>query len=286
MTAVNGLTASALSASELAAPLASDAVARYQRDGYLLGLPVLDDASVAVVQQRFGELLAMLPAGTDINTVNCWHKANRWVYELSLLPTILDYVQGVLGNDLFCWGAQFFCKLPAQGSVASADNRRQTVPWHQDGQYWPLAPLEAATVWLAIFDTDTHNGAMQVVAGSHRDGAFEHQRNQREDYALEQEIPAERIDADRVVSMDLRAGAMSVHDIGLVHGSTESRDGRPRVGLTFRYSPMHVRADLSAWPFFEAYPVRGTAECRNPIGKIPSGDGFPTGRFQRSEEFA
>jgi non-heme Fe2+,alpha-ketoglutarate-dependent halogenase len=275
-----------LTGSARAAPLSAEAVAEYERDGYLLGLPVLDDASVRAVQTRFRELLAKLPAGTDINTVNCWHKANRWMYELSRFPPILDYVEGVLGSDFYCWGAQFFCKLPAQGEVASVDNRRQTVPWHQDGQYWPLEPLEAATAWLAVFDTDAGNAAMQVVAGSHRDGAFEHRRNERADYALEQEIPAERIDDDRVVSMDLRAGQMSLHDIGLVHGSTTSRDGRPRVGLTFRYSPAYVQADLSKWPFFEAYPVRGTKRSTNPIGKIPAADGVPTSKFQRSEEFA
>ena len=262
-----------LAASAQAAPLSADSVAGYERDGYLLGLPVLDDASVRTVQARFRELLAKLPAGTDINRVNCWHKANRWVYELSRLGPILDYVQCVLGDDFYCWGAQFFCKLPAEGEVASADNRRQTVPWHQDGQYWPLAPLEAATVWLAVFDTDAGNGAMQVVAGSHRDGAFEHRINERADYALAQEIPAERIDDDRVVSMDLRAGQMSLHDIGLVHGSTTSRDGRPRVGLTFRYSPTLVQADLAEWPFFEAYPARG-APCYRCIFPEPPAPGL------------
>ena len=226
-------------ASARAAPLSAEAVAGYERDGYVLGLPVLDDASVRTVQARFRELLAKLPAGTDINRVNCWHKANRWVYELSRFDPILDYVQCVLGDDFYCWGAQFFCKLPAAGEVASADNRRQTVPWHQDGQYWPLAPLEAATVWLAVFDTDASNGAMQVVAGSHRDGAFEHRINERADYALAQEIPAERIDDERVVSMDLRAGQMSLHDIGLVHGSTTGSDGRPRVGT---HLPLQPRA--------------------------------------------
>ena len=233
-----------LTASGDAAPLSAAAVADYEREGYLLGLPVMDDASIGTVQTRFRELLAKLPAGTDINTVNCWHKANRWMYELSRFPPILDYVEGVLGSDFYCWGAQFFCKLPAEGEISSADNRRQTVPWHQDGQYWPLQPLQAATVWLAVFDTDAGNGAMKVVAGSHRDGAFEHRRNERADYVLEQEIPAERIDDGRVVSMDLRAGRMSLHDIGLVHGSTTSRDGRPRVGTDLSLQP-HLRAGRS-----------------------------------------
>ena len=192
-----------------------ESVTDYQRHGYLRGLPVLNEVSVHEVQTRFRELLSKVPAGTDINTINCWHKANHWVYGLSRFPPILDYVQGVLGEDFYCWGAQFFCKLPATGEISSADNLRQTVPWHQDGQYWPLEPREATTVWLAIFDTDASNGAMKVVAGSHQKGVFEHRRQQRTDYALDQEIPDQNIDEDCIVSLDLRAGQISLHDIGL-----------------------------------------------------------------------
>ena len=43
------------------------------------------------------------------------------------------FQKDLLGEDLFLWGCQFFCKLPG----VSTD-----VPWHQDAQYWPLTPRE------------------------------------------------------------------------------------------------------------------------------------------------
>ena len=39
--------------------------------GYVKNLPVFDVDAVAVMQQRFDELLGQLPEGTDINKVNC-----------------------------------------------------------------------------------------------------------------------------------------------------------------------------------------------------------------------
>jgi ectoine hydroxylase-related dioxygenase (phytanoyl-CoA dioxygenase family) len=46
----------------------------------------------------------------------------------------------------------------------------QTVGWHQDAYYWPMAPHNSVTVWLAFDDVDERNGAMQIIPGSHRAG--------------------------------------------------------------------------------------------------------------------
>ena len=52
------------------------------------------------------------------------------------------------------------------------------------------------------------------------------------------------------------------------------------------YCPAEVRFDLSVWPKFEAYTVRGTDKYRhNPQGKIPTREGYPIGKEQHSSEF-
>jgi ectoine hydroxylase-related dioxygenase (phytanoyl-CoA dioxygenase family) len=88
-----------------------------------------------------------------------WHKASIKFNELCRNSTILDYVEDLLGPNFYQWGGQFFTKYPNDGSV---------VPWHQDAQYWPLSPQRTVTVWLAVFDSDAGNGAMQIVNGSHK----------------------------------------------------------------------------------------------------------------------
>jgi hypothetical protein len=47
-------------------------------------------------------------------------------------PEILDMVEQLIGPDIVLWGSMLFCKPAGVG---------RAVPWHQDGQYWPLDPL-------------------------------------------------------------------------------------------------------------------------------------------------
>jgi ectoine hydroxylase-related dioxygenase (phytanoyl-CoA dioxygenase family) len=160
------------------------------------------------------------------------------------------------------------------------------VPWHQDAQYWPLAPHETVTVWLAFYDTDDSNGAMRVVAGSHNTGMKDHQHVAGDEFVLAQAIDESQFDAADVVTIDLKAGEMSLHDDRLIHGSGPSLSGERRVGLTMRLSPTKVKCDLSVWPNFEGYLMRGSDSYRkNPAGTVPTGEGFPTSMFQLSSEF-
>ena len=54
-----------------------------------------------------------------------------------------------------------------------------------------------------------------------------------------------------------------------------------------RFSPTDVKCDLSVWPTFESYLVRGVDEYNyNPVGKVPGGNGHPIRQGQGSWEFA
>jgi non-heme Fe2+,alpha-ketoglutarate-dependent halogenase len=245
--------------------------------GYVTRLPIFSRDSVSKIEQRFFTMREALPSGVDLNLVNCWHKANRWVYNLTLTPALLSYVEDILGPDFFLWGAQFFCKFPNDGTI---------VPWHQDAQYWPLTPRKAVTAWIAIFDTDLANAAMQVVPRSHLQGDFTHRTVDDERYVLKEEIDPNSIRPDAVVTFDLRAGEMSLHDDGLIHGSGPNTSDRIRAGLALRFSPSDVVCDLSVWPTFEAYPVRGDGPFgHNPVGKLPRLNGITTKMFPHSSEF-
>jgi len=250
---------------------------QFAESGFVSRLPLFSGLAVTRLQQRFGQLVALLPERVGISRVNNWHKANRWVYELCHLPAILDYVEGILGPQFFHWGASFFCKSPGDDTE---------VPWHQDAQYWPLHPHKAVTVWLAFFDTDESNGAMRVVRGSHRQGALAHVDVNDDRYMLAKKIDDSMINPTDIVSLNLPAGELSLHDDAIIHGSPPNRSTRMRAGLTMRFSRIDVQCDLDVWPTFESYPARGKDKHPlNPVGKIPSGDGFPTGAMQSSSEF-
>ena len=251
---------------------------QFKQWGYVKNLPVFDEAAIPVLQQRFRELVAMLPSDMHISRVPLWHKANRYIYNLSRTPTILDYVEDVLGPNFFQWGAHCFAKFPHDGTL---------VPWHQDAYYWPLEPKTTVTVWLALFDTDESNAAMRIVRGSHLCGPLEHHEVDGDHYMLTDEVEEEAIKQSEVVTLDLKAGEISLHDNRLIHGSGPNNSDRLRAGQTMRFSPTNVKADLSVWPTFESYLVRGVDEYQhNPAGKVPSRNGHPLGpKMQGSWEF-
>jgi ectoine hydroxylase-related dioxygenase (phytanoyl-CoA dioxygenase family) len=175
------------------------------------------------------------------------------------------------------WGGQFFLKEPKDGSV---------VPWHQDAQYWPLSPSNAVTVWLALYDTNEENGAMKVVKGSHNEGMFKHHTNKASNLVLDQEVSNDQIKEEDIISLNLKAGEISLHNDALLHGSEANNSNKRRCGVTMRFSPVNVKADLSIWPHFEGQLVRGVDEYKlNPIAPIPKGEATPTSKFQHSREF-
>ena len=101
-----------LPVSNKARRLTKQEISQFHEWGYVKNLPLLDAAAVESLQLRFQELVDLLPKGVDINFVNNWHKANRWVYDLCRTPAILDDVEDLLGPNFFQWGARFFLQVP------------------------------------------------------------------------------------------------------------------------------------------------------------------------------
>ncbi len=102
---------------------------------------------------------------------------------------------------------------------------------------------------------------------------------------LEQEADAESIVSARVVSIDLKAGEISLHDDGLMHGSGPNTSDRLRDGLTMRFSPSEATVDRTVWPTFEVSMARGEDPyCRSPHAKAPDGGAVPVRRIQHPSE--
>lgn len=143
-------------------------------------------------------------------------------------PALLDLVSEVIGPDIVLWASSVFCKPAAVGLE---------VPWHQDGQYWPIRPRATVTVWIALDDVSVENGCMRFIPGSHRAGEFSHEVSEREDLVLNNVLSDPRLDLSTACDIELEAGQVSLHDANLVHGSQPNRSGRRRAGFAIRYMP-------------------------------------------------
>lgn len=243
-------------------------IASFRESGCLRGLPrVFDERQVAEMNAGYAELKKLLRPDETPKDIREWHEASRYLYDLGTNPVILDYVEDLLGPDFFLWASNFFEK-PARS--------KETVGWHQDAFYWPMKPHTSLTVWIAFTDSDVGNGAMRVVPGTHKAGILKHARSTSTDSVLTLELEQGSFRDDAAVPIELAAGEVALHDEKTVHGSPANPSDRPRVGLTFRYSPTEVKNDLSVNPNFRAYLMRGVDAFRhNPAGVVP------TARFGR-----
>ena len=236
----------------------------YHHQGFLAGFQIFEEDECPRLLELYWRLRKLLPSGMSTQEMDWWHATDTELWELCKHPKILDYVESILGPDFFLWGTQFFSKEPRDG---------KTTPWHQDAFYWPLSPHKAVTVWLAFSDSDEGNGAMMVVPGSHRAGKLKYRKTTQDSDVLDMVLEHGEFRESNAVPLILKAGQISLHDDNIIHGSAPNHSERLRCGLTMRYSAGEVRGDLSVWPFFKAFWVRGGDRWgHNPVGVPPKGE--------------
>jgi Phytanoyl-CoA dioxygenase (PhyH) len=179
-------------------------------------------------------------------------------------PEILDMVERILGPDLVLWITRVLCKPAMRG---------REVPWHQDGEYWPMRPLATCSAWIALDPVTTANGCMRFIPGSHREqGTLRHHVTDRRDVVLNLELDRDQFDESRAVNVELEPGQLSLHDVRLVHGSLANTSGQRRAALIMRYMPasshydrslIDRRRDNSPFNIYRQplWLVRGTNRC-------------------------
>ena len=209
----------------------------YERDGLVIPAFRLPESSRQEMTRAVDELLAAT-AGQAPESIVCPHvpgmnnlpeNITRTWLQFCAQPNILNLVESLIGPDIILWGSQVFCKPAATG---------MEVPWHQDGEYWPIRPLATCSVWIAIDDVSVENGAMRYIPGSHRERRlFPHVVSERADLALNRVLDPASYDESTAAYDELPSGQLSLHDVYLIHGSAANTSGGRRAGYAIRYMP-------------------------------------------------
>ena len=208
-------------------PLSVSELKKYHKDGFVIPGYRLSEETLEAIKTDYDKLLRTNPEFKDY----CPHLHK---YDLGFLnyardPNILDMVGQVLGSDLILWNSSLFAK--------PAKNGKKT-PWHQDGEYWPIRPLETCTVWIAIDDATKENGCLKFMRGSHKDKRLRpHRTSDDPNFTLHQELLESEYDDQKAFHLELKAGQMSLHDVYLLHGSEANSSSNPRRGMTMRFMP-------------------------------------------------
>lgn len=212
-------------------------IEQYQRDGYVIPDFRIPDDMLAEMRKSLDALIAENPHLAADNML-CPHllnagvqglKGDRVWLDFASYPEILDMVEQLIGPDFLLWGTTVFGKPAFSG---------KEVPWHQDGEYWPIKPLATCSAWVALDDTTPENGCLRVIPGSHKDKRLrKHHTDDGDHLALNQALDEAEYREEDAVDFVLKAGQVSFHDVYIVHGSKPNRSPNRRAGYVCRYMP-------------------------------------------------
>ena len=209
-------------------PLTEQDVANFARDGIVVPKKGLDPGTV----QRLGEKLDSFLSDQGITNADyvpdIIERDPTWL-QYAVLPQILDAVAQLIGEDIIVWGSALFCKAGKGG---------RATPWHQDGHYWPIRPLDTVTVWIAIDNVNSENSCLRVIPGSHRDRvSYSHDVDNSDAIILNQVLKPEHLQSAPPRDIELEPGMFSIHDVYLIHGANPNNSGKRREGMVFLSPP-------------------------------------------------
>ncbi len=219
----------------------------FRERGYTIFRHVIDDgllvemsAHVGWLQDRHPELR---PEQLDTELL----KDDPFWLRVVSDDRLLDIAQIFVGPDLALFASHYISKPPRSGLP---------VLWHQDGSHWPLEPMEVVSLWLAVDDSDTGNGCLKVIPGSHQQELSTLRQNTETDSVFGSEADAQ-VDEAAAVPLVLAAGDVEVHHPNIMHASDANTSSRRRCGLTIRYIPTTTRIVSAEQPFRSAFHLRG-----------------------------
>jgi hypothetical protein len=222
-------------------------VEHYRRDGYVTPQYRLP-ADVHARLKR--EVEALIDGNRDVrpeqlagahvkSNADTGVKGNTGLLDFTRNEDLLDIVEQIIGPDIVMWGSQVFSK-PAHDGMA--------IPWHQDGQYWPMRPLANVTVWVALDPATRENGCLRVIPGTQASGLMPHHVDNAEGLVLNQGLDMDTLDESKAVDIILEPGQISLHHAMIAHGSNANNSSKRRCGYAIRYMPATSLFDRTILP--------------------------------------
>jgi Phytanoyl-CoA dioxygenase (PhyH) len=236
----------------------SDSVQRdFQRDGFVK-LSLLDNAEVL----RLTELFVESTGGTVRNSEYGMYIGLEEL-DLEVKRDIIRRVSAVVlpkanRHFLDCKPhlGSFLVKAPGAGGY--------TYP-HQDWTFVDSPPYTSMTIWIALVDTDEHNGALGFVRGSHR--FFDKPVGSPSPEFRTCTQGHEAILYEYLEFVPLDAGEAIVFDNRTIHGAAPNTTEVPRTAVAIGMTPCEAQ-------LYHHFLVPGRSGRRRAIAKLKVDEGF------------
>ncbi|HSG04589.1 MAG TPA: phytanoyl-CoA dioxygenase family protein [Marinobacterium sp.] len=232
--------------------LSSEQISFYHKNGYLMVEDVVTPEQLAKLQQITHQLI---DASRNVNSSNdvydldeghsaenprltrikLPHKQHPYFDEILKHSGVTEVLRSLLGEDAVLITSKLNTKAPGGGAA---------VEWHQDWAFYPHTNDDLLAFGLMLEDVGSDSGPLQVIPGSHRGPVLSHMHAGRFAGAVDPEDPD--FDVSQAITLEGKAGSMTVHHARTLHGSGPNQSDRPRMILFYEI------AKADAWPILGA----------------------------------
>ena len=216
--------------------LSSNQLKQYEDEGFVSPIDIFSKDRAYKIRQEIELIEKKMPDELDKSGRYNAHLISPLLDEVTHDIQILDAVQSLIGKNILVCGTTLFIKNP---------NEKGFVSFHQDAKYIGLQPHNWVTAWVAITDSNEHNGCMRMWPGSHKDNLKDHNQMFDEGNLLTRGQTVENVQKKKTTPLILKAGQMSLHHPTVVHGSDLNKSKDRRIGFVIQsYIGTNVRQTL------------------------------------------
>lgn len=205
--------------------LSSNQLKQYQDDGFVSPINIFSKDEAKKIRNEIEIIEKEIPGELEKSGRYNAHLISPLLDEVTHNPKILDAVQSLIGKNILVCGTTLFIKDP---------NEKGFVSYHQDAKYIGLEPHNWVTAWVAITDSNEHNGCMRMWAGSHKENLKQHDQKFNERNLLTRGQTINDVPVDETTALVLTAGQMSLHHPTIVHGSELNNSDDRRIGFVIQ----------------------------------------------------
>ena len=205
--------------------LTTDQLNHYKDKGYISPVNALTSSEAKEIRNEIEKIENKWPGALEGINRNYIHLISPIFNKICLNKSILDAVQSIIGKNILICGTTLFIKNP---------NEKGFVSYHQDAKYIGLEPHNWVTVWLAVTDTNEHNGCMRMLPGSHKENLKSHEQKFDDDNLLTRGQTIKGVPLNKTEPVILKAGQVSLHHPLVVHGSGLNKSNDRRIGFVIQ----------------------------------------------------
>lgn len=172
----------------------------------------------------------LLDGHTDGARIVDRHHDCEVIAELCLDPTITERMSSLYNENMILLFSQLFKKEPEDDT----GDRSGTIGWHQDKGFFGLFPGVCPSVWIAIDETTTENGALEFLSGSHGQLLAHGQTNNDHWFDFELDDKDAQIDKEDIVTLEMDPGEFVIFSSTALHRSGPNLTDSRRMAMLLR----------------------------------------------------